>query len=156
MDKSLFNPTLKTNGVSETKSYDISKLFYVAFFGGVIPITVLGSRNARWLGVKSQKINLFYIIGIFILVSKAIFAALILSKTIHISSRDMRLGIRIADVVFYLFMYFTMKPKFYQHILNGGIVTPLLKDALKWIAIGVAIEIMLLIGGVFVAYALQQ
>lgn len=153
MDESILKPTLRNEGFKETQTYDLSKLFYVAFFGGTIPITILGSRNAKWLGIKKNRINIFFLAGLLILVGKMVVFALNNGNVIEVSSRDLRLGVRVADVLLYLAMYFVMKPRFYRHMLDGGEASPLLKDAIKWIAIGMAVEfVLLLIGGTIGKY----
>ena len=58
------------NGWQDSKSYDINQLLYVAFFGGVIPLIVLGRRNANWLQVSNKKLIPLIIIGIILIIGK--------------------------------------------------------------------------------------
>jgi len=148
VDNKLLTPTLKIEGIIETKTYDISKLFYVAFFGGTIPTTILLARNAKWLRLSNKCIFLIYLVGTLILLSKVTVASLITGHIINFNQREIRLGVKVADVVLYLIVYFLMKERFTKHILTGGDTEPLLKTSIVWIAIGILIEFILLtIGG---------
>lgn len=156
MDKDIFKPSLKEDGIRKTDTYDIRKLFYVAFFGGTIPITILGVRNSRWLGVKKGFVTAFYLIGALILVSKIFVVALYMGDALEISSRNIRLGVRVADVLLYAFMYMVMNPKYKMHLMTGGEEQPLFKNALKWIIIGIVAELALLSAGGFIGAGLLK
>lgn len=58
MQEDLYSPILATREVERTKSYNIANLFYVAFFGGVVAMSVLGIRNSKWLQIEKKYIRL--------------------------------------------------------------------------------------------------
>ena len=46
MQEDFYAPSLTSGEGKKTKSYDSNKLFFVAFFGGTIAVSILGIRNA--------------------------------------------------------------------------------------------------------------
>lgn len=155
MSNDLFEPSLTRENYREIKTYQISRLFYVAFFGGVIPAVVLGSRNAKWLRIDKKMIGLMMLLGVAILFSKAVFAGLAAVNYIQYEAQTIRWVYHIACVLLYLGYYFLMKEKFQRHIMTGGEVQPLLKDAIIWSAAGMLVEFGLTITGIrIVGYVL--
>lgn len=144
MQEELFSPSLsdESNNV-KTKTYDLPRLFLVAFFGGIIPITILGARNAKWLNVDKKKINLLIGLGTILFISELIFLALYISEYIIIDNSYINFIYRIVAIVLYLLFYNIMKTNFNAHIYFNGEITPLLKDALIWICIGIAVWILI-------------
>ena len=144
----LFESSLKRDDYSELKTYDISKLFYVAFLGGIIPTIVLGTKNANWLRVDKKKIGFLVILGVIVLFFKVILCSMVVAHYIEMSSRAIRWVYRVACLLFFLGYYFVMKDNLNQHKITSGDFQPILKDAVKWIIIGIASELILLsVGG---------
>lgn len=147
MSSELFQPSLKNQNFEDIETYDIHKLFYVAFFGGIIPTSVLCSKNAKGLKLNRKIISFMVVLSILILLAKVIFVGLMTSHYITVNTRYSRWIFRVINVIFYLIYYRFMKPGFNMHIFDGGETKPLLKDAIKWILIGIVIEFVLLFTG---------
>lgn len=148
MTEDLFQPSLKQDNDRELKTYDISKLFYVAFFGGVVPTIALGTQNAKWLRIDKKLITLMIILGHLLLFSKVIVASLLLGEYIEVSTRTIRWIYKVGSLLLYMGYYSLMKNKFKQLIITNGNLQPMLKDAIKWIVIGIIVEVILLsLGG---------
>lgn len=147
MSENIYQPSLKSEDYNETASYDIAKLFYVAFFGGVIPTVVLGTKNAR--GLKLDKIitGLMIGIGVVILAAKIVLVSLMNVRYFAADSRYIRWIYRGVCVLLYLGYYWAMKQRFKQHLVTVGTTKPLLKDAIIWIIVGSVAEFILLIAG---------
>lgn len=155
MSDELFQPSLKNQNYVGLKSYNISKLIYVAFFGGIIPTVALGTQNAKWLRIDKKFINLMIILGGLVLFSKVIAVGLVLAHYLEVSSRTIKLMYRVGSLLVYLGYSFIMRGKFKQHNIIGGSYQPMLNDAIKWIIIGIIIEFILLsIGGGIISIVL--
>ena len=148
MSNDLFEPSLTRENYREIKTYQISRILYVAFLGGVIPTVVLGSRNAKWLQIDKKMIGLMMILGIAILFFKPLFVGLATVNYIKYEVRSIRWIYNVACVLLYLGYYFLMKEKFKQHIVTGGEIRPILKDAVIWSVAGMLIEFGLVITGI--------
>lgn len=140
MDKDLFQASLNDEAEEGLQSYNISKLFYVAFFGGIIPTLALSTKNAKSLRLDRVFINLMIVLGIGVIIIKAVVVGIYAAGAITINSSIIRNIFRGAALVYYLMYYMKMKPHFYQFVITGGEYKPLLKDALIWIAIGIVVE----------------
>jgi hypothetical protein len=148
----LLQPTLSANSKMITKSYEISNLFYVAFFGGIIPLLVLGGRNARWLRVDEKMVKILVGIGIAILVSKflLVFSIALLGLEVKGSYKIIS---KASSVLLFFAFYHVMKAKFQQYQILVGETQPLLKDGIIWSAIGMLVEGgILLTGGMLYGY----
>lgn len=140
MSNDLLTPSLTREHYREIKTYDISKLFYVAFLGGMIPLIVLGCRNANWLQVDKKVIALMTMLGVAVLLTMLTLAGLSAGKYLNYEKTTIRLMYNAACVLFYLGYYLLMQKKFKQHILLGGDTEPLLKSAAIWWLVGLVIE----------------
>ena len=150
MSEDLFQPSLKHGEYEETKSYNISRIFYIAFFGGVIPTVALGTKNAKWLKVDNKIIALMMALGGLILFSKIIVAGLYTAKVLAVSSSVIKWSYRGATLLLYMGYYFLMRQKFQQHVVLGGKIEPILKDTVIWIIVAIAVEAVLLVLGGYV------
>ncbi|MDF2606801.1 MAG: hypothetical protein K0S34_996 [Bacillales bacterium] len=132
----LFQPSLE-EGWNETKTYDINRLFYVAFFGGTIPTIILGTRNAKWLNIPKNHINLLIFIGVLLTIVDFILIYLYASGFIPQDSKQfIKLGIQfLAIILFFLYRFALIKP-FQQHMVTNGEVIPILKPAILWVLFG--------------------
>ncbi|MBO8172054.1 MAG: hypothetical protein H0Z33_09190 [Bacillaceae bacterium] len=141
----LYRPTLREKGVQKTQSYEIGYLVYVAFFGGIIAITVLGARNARWLGVNKSWINALITAGVILLAAKFIAVSALLGLDL---GRDInqyiKLGSRGAAIFLFLAYYYLMKYKYKEFLAMGGEVNSLKGDGIFWVAIAIFVEVILL------------
>ncbi|MFZ5988579.1 MAG: hypothetical protein ACOYWZ_15840 [Bacillota bacterium] len=143
MNEELFQPSLSDGNDKETETYDIGKLFYVAFFGGIVPTVVLSSVCARGLKLKSTVINLMITAGVLVLIVNVFIAGLFVAGYITIEKTYLRWIFRIVTVLLYLGFYKIMSPKYKQHIVFGGETKPLLRDAIIWIIAGNIIQFFL-------------
>ncbi|MCP4152841.1 MAG: hypothetical protein GY757_34230 [bacterium] len=158
MNNELFEPSIPDDH-KPSKSYNISYLFYSAFFGGLIPTMVLCSRNAAWLYIKEKTIHKLIAAGIILLVFKIFLmgyfmsgmeGGLQLGEVLGQSKRLMRIASKIMAVLLYLGYYMVMKKAFTRHIATGGETEPLLSEAIIWILTGGILEnIIMFVGGLF-------
>ncbi|MGE5577099.1 MAG: hypothetical protein ACM3TT_07885 [Syntrophothermus sp.] len=150
MAQELFQPSLKAGDLA-AKSYDINKFLYVAFFGGVLPMVVLGTLNARWLRVDKKLVNIMLGLGVVALLAEIIMWGLILDGYLSLQNRGLRWIFRAAALLLYLGYARILKPKFQQHVLTEGEIKPLLKDAIVWSLVGAIVAVG---GGFIVKYVL--
>ena len=145
MNNELFEPSLQNETHIPMESYNMGKLFYVAFFAGIVPLTVLSFNNAKKLKVDPKWVKIIMFLGVALLLAKAIFIGFYASGSINMEKRTVRWIFRIATVLLYLFFKYLMTPNYNKFILNGGgECQPILKDALIWFCIGVGVEFSLL------------
>ncbi|WP_070119685.1 hypothetical protein [Bacillus marinisedimentorum] len=133
-------------GWQETRTYDINRLFLVAFFGGVIPMVALGTRNAKWLGAQKNAVYALVAAGAVMLTAKIVLVAMVSAETGPIDKDMIKYGYKIGSVLLFLGYKFLLNKPFQQHLVTGSKVEPLLGSALKWIVIGVIVEAALIIG----------
>lgn len=131
-------------GWQETKSFDINKLFLVGFFGGVIPLIVLGRMNARWLNVSLKKIYPMIVLGIILIIGKFILLRAVLEGSLPIETRDIKFGYKLGCIIMYFYLKYLLKKPFQQHMVTNGETEPLLKTAMYWVVIGIGIELIVL------------
>lgn len=155
MNEELFKSSLDKENSRITRSYNITKLFYIAFFGGIVPTVVLGTINARWLNIKKSYINLMIALGIAIFIGKFIIIGLIISNHLNLDRRTAQLLFKGLSILVYLIYYNLLKEKYQQHIVIQGSVESILRPAFLWVFIGMIIEISIaFIEGVIVGGAL--
>lgn len=144
MNNELLTPSLDNDEIQKLKSYDISQLFIVAFFGGIIPTVILGYINMKWLKINKKVIVLSIILGVLLLASKVCLVTLYYTEVIDLTQRSVRLISKIGAVVLYGFYYLLMKSKFRLYQLFYNETEPLLKPAIKWIIFGIIVEVIFL------------
>ena len=149
MDENLFKPTIQEGQFEATKSYDINKLFYVAFFGGILETIIVSTRNAKWLKISKQTINLLIGVGIGSWIVKVFLSVAVLNNLILFSTsenlRYLRWGFRILALLLYFLYFQVIKQKYQKHLMLGGQDEPLLKDAVIIIIIASIVEFVLLL-----------
>lgn len=139
----LYQPSLK-EGWKETKSYEIKNLFFVAFFGGVIPLLILGSRNATWLKVSKKAIHSLIGVGIVLILMKFLFVYFSTQGIIQLDNQTIRYGYKIGCVLLYLLYLKVMEKPFQQHMVTVEHKLPILKPAILWMIVGAMVELILL------------
>lgn len=140
MADELFQPSLISNEDMSLKTYDISKLFFVAFFGGLIPTVVLGTKNAKWLRLEKKYISIMLAFGGVLLLTKVIATGMLVAHLIQVSTRTLRLIFRVGSILVFLGYNYLMKNKVRQHQVLNGTFEPMLGEAVKWTVIGIIIE----------------
>ena len=148
LEKELFQPSLKEDWQT-TESYDIRKLFYISFFGGVIPTLILGTRNAKWLKINSKIIYLLIFSGIIIYLGKIlVLSYLTLTNLYDDHGRLTKTIYKVGSVLLYIGYYFAMKQKFNEHLFYNRNIKPILRVSLLLIFIGIIADIFFLTLGV--------
>lgn len=143
LNANLLEPSL-TNGWKTTKTYDINRLFLVAFFGGLIPMMILATRNAKWLNVPKITINLLLGVGILFLFTQLALVYFYFGDFSVSGDRTPRYIMRVLNIVLFFFYKFALNKPYKQHLFtNENEIQPLLKPAIIWILIGGAIELVL-------------
>ncbi len=149
----LLKPTLQD--LKLTSSYNIKKLFYVAFFGGLLPTIILSYQNAKMLFLKKTYTRLILLIGSLGIILKIIILGTAIdweiskhTLTVLNEKRELRYVFRFIAVGIYYIFYLMMKKKYIQHIHTFGVVQPLIKKAIIWIFFGGIIELVIITGGV--------
>ena len=128
----------------ETKTYNIYQFFFIAFIGGVIPLMVMGTKNANWFNIPRKYSYSLIVIGTFLLVSKFWMFSLVFQGTLLIKAQVVRYLYKFACLLFYyLYLVILTKP-YKEHLSNNGELTPIVKPALLWIVVGAVVELGLL------------
>jgi hypothetical protein len=143
----LLKPSIEEDW-SETKTYDINRLFLVAFFGGPIPLMILGTRNARWLNVRKMHINLLIILGVILEIGECAVLYLFANGTLTTEDRAMRYLLKIASIILFLAYRAVLVKPFQQHLVTNGTIEKILKPAIIWILLGGVVEIIVFAIGV--------
>lgn len=139
----LYQHSLK-EGWKETKSYEIKNLFLVAFFGGVIPLLILGTKNATWLKVSRKVIFSLIGLGILLISMKFMFIYFTTQGISQIDNSTIRYGYKIGCVLLYLLYLKVMKKPFQQHMVTVEHTLSILKPAIVWMIVGMIVELILL------------
>ncbi|ADL50861.1 hypothetical protein [Clostridium cellulovorans] len=151
MRKDLFNETLTEAGENKIEIYDLQKMFFVAFLGGIIPTAVLGIRDAKKLKLSKNIMILLSVLAAIILIGKLAMYIKFLASGVQVNRTDFKSGrlySKIAVIIFYLIYYKLIKDKYHTHIAMGGKIKPILKDAIIWSLVGGLAEMIFV--GIFV------
>lgn len=135
----MYRPTLQ-QGWEETKSYDIHKLFLVSFFGGAIPLIIMGSLNAKWLRLSTKKIIAVAVLGLVVVTSKYLILIYMMQNSLTIDSSSLKIGYRVSCVLLYGVYYFALRKAFNSHRYLNGEMVPMLGAAIRWSLVGIGIE----------------
>lgn len=142
MNSNLYQPSLKDEE-DGLKSYNISRIFYAAFFGGIVPAMVLCKQNAEMLKLKKQIINIMLIIGIAVFIAKLAIVGLYYYQILMISGKAIRYIFKAAALIYYFAYSQIMRVKYNQFNITGGSYTPLLGPAVLWCIAGTIAEYLL-------------
>lgn len=140
MENDLYRPTLNAQNTHHTESYDVGKLFLVAFFGGTIAISALSVINARWLKISQTTVTLMIIAAVVVLGLKMGAYYGYMHEILDWSRQSVRYSGRALDLALFGGFYFTMNKAFRSHLVLNGETKPMLRDAIVWIIISVVIE----------------
>lgn len=129
---------------NETKTYNIYHFFFIAFFGGVIPMMVLGTKNAKWFNIPKKYSYSIILVGILLLLSKYWAFSLVFSGVLLVKVQVVRYAYKFACLLYY-YLYLVMLTKPYKnHLRNQGDLTPIIKPAIIWVMVGAVVEFALL------------
>lgn len=155
MDQNLLKPSLQTEW-TETESYDIGSIWYAAFFGGIVSTIIIASRNAFWLRIRPAVVYTLIGVGVIILFGQLAAIVYLTNGNWNLTAilalrrtGNIRLIRRVIPLGMYLLYYLSMKKPFQLHLVTKGELKPLLKDAVRWIVIGGAVEAIILLGGAY-------
>lgn len=99
LNRELLQPSLANGEIRVTKSYDIDRFFYLGFFGGVLPVMILGTRNAIWLRCSKKMIAMLLGISLLLCGLKLAYVAWTGADSVALLSRIM--GVALAVVYRY-------------------------------------------------------
>lgn len=136
----MYQPTLE-QGWKETKSFDIHKLVFVGFFGGAIPLIIMGSMNAIWLKLETKKIIAIAAFGLAVVAAKyLILIYMMMQDSLAPNSSSLKMGYRVSCVLLYGLYYFTLRKEFNSHRYLNKEMVPILGTAIRWSIVGIVIE----------------
>ncbi|MBT2659756.1 hypothetical protein [Bacillus sp. ISL-45] len=137
----------------KTKTYDINRLFLVAFFGGTIPTITLGTRNAKWLNVPDKTIHLLIGAGILFTIADIVFITLFFQGFFAPESKPLlKFGFKLLAIILFFMYRKVMTKPFEFHLMTNGEITPIFKPAILWMLSGAVIQGILL----FAAFAISE
>jgi hypothetical protein len=139
-DDNLYNPSLEQEGIQATKSYQIDRLFYVAFFGGTVALAGLALTNAKMLRMEKRVIQYMLLGAILIFAVKMGLYYSFFNGLFEIKQNYIRYIGRAFDIALFGAYYFTMKRSYQTHLLLHGGTIKMLKPAIGWILIAMVVE----------------
>ncbi|MBB4678864.1 hypothetical protein [Crossiella cryophila] len=100
MSDDLLRPTIRTSAGTQ-RPWRVASQAYVAFFGGVLAVTLIGYLNSRRLGVPARDRRWLLVIG-----GAALAAELVLASVLAdlITSSPLRIVIRVVALLAYFAM----------------------------------------------------
>ncbi|KEQ25141.1 hypothetical protein [Paenibacillus tyrfis] len=137
---SLYETSLSQETIRRTKSYDIGNLFYVAFFGGVIALTVLANRTGRWLHVNPNVLRGFILVAALLYLGKMGFYYAYFHHMIGLERVYVKYIARAAELLLFGGYYLALRQPYRQHMLTVGESEPLKKSGIVWCLISAGIE----------------
>lgn len=143
-DAELYRPSLSQEA-PEIKSYNIGSLFYVAFFGGTIALTVLSIRNARWLRLRPAVIVVMVVLGMLAFIGKMALFYAYFNGNLSMERQSVKFLVRAFEIVLFLLFYKFMKGEFQSFRVLHGETQPLWKAGLAWSFVSLLIEGVLLV-----------
>jgi predicted MFS family arabinose efflux permease len=107
MPDELLRPTIRTDVDLSVRPWRLMSQTYVAFFGGVIAVTVIAFINARRLGVDQAKRRLILLAGGLGLIAAAVVITVLTDDG---TSSGLRIAIRVVAVVCCLILLRIQQP----------------------------------------------
>ncbi|MFD2371128.1 hypothetical protein ACFSO0_14490 [Brevibacillus sp. GCM10020057] len=134
-------PSLRNGGVKETRSYRIGNFLYAGFFGGLLPVLVLGTINCLWLRAKKKETVRMLLAGLLL------WATAFFYTWLSGSGYDALLFSRVIAVG-YAFVYrLVLKKRFRLHAVVQGVYQPLTKPAVLLVLLAFPPELLLIHAG---------
>jgi hypothetical protein len=140
----LYEPTLSTGTIRETRSYNIGSLVYVAFFGGVLALTVLATKNAKQLQVRPAIVQALIAASIVIFIAKMGVYYAYFHHLIELDRSSVKFLARGADLLLFGGYFLAMRQPFKQHLVFGGETESLKKTGMIWCLVSVLFEVVCL------------
>lgn len=140
MSEELYTASLADREVRKTKSYEIHNLFFVAFFGGIIAVSMLGIRNAKWLQLEEKYIRILTAISVSLLLIKMVIVYAVTHQLIDVEGSFSRFISRLLGLLCFVCFYFFLKKPYKEHVVLHGETEPLLKQGIYWVLLSALIE----------------
>ncbi|PKU51229.1 hypothetical protein MHI04_09955 [Lysinibacillus sp. FSL K6-1151] len=116
----IYQPSILNENEERTRSYVVNNLFFVAFFGGIFAIVVLGMQNAKWLKLEKKYIRILTILSGLLIIGKLIMVYAIGQGILAIDENHIKIFGRIIAVAgYFIFFAFLNKP-YKDHLAVGG------------------------------------
>ncbi len=104
----IYQPSILNENEDRTRSYVVNNLFFVAFFGGIFAIVVLGMQNAKWLKLEKKYIRILTILSGLLILGKLIMVYAIGQGILAIDENHIKIFGRIiavaGDFIFFAFL----------------------------------------------------
>lgn len=143
MKEDLFQPSLGGDYIP-TKSFNLTYIYLIAFFGGVIPLIGICGTNAKWLRVDKKKIDRLAALCIVILAIKILLIAMFAEGALGITQGAVNIFYRIACLAAASLYSRAMKEPYAQHQLAGRPMQPMRNYLIPYIMLGIAVESILI------------
>lgn len=101
----------------KTKTFQIASLFYIALFGGVYALTILGLTNSRMLQIKGIKFWGLALISLLFMIAKISFGLLDMHFVFQIHSELRFTLFKLTDLLLFLVYYHTLKVPYRLHMI---------------------------------------
>lgn len=144
MPHDLFSPSLTEETEVIKESYDISRLYLVAFFGGAISVTILAVINAQWLGLEKKWMRMMILAGLMVLSVKILLFYLISHSLIVMDNGILKIIYKTLCVAMAYGCAKCMEKRFNLFTHYGGKTKGILQPFLLSLLIAVPVEIGLL------------
>ncbi|MEB2299751.1 hypothetical protein LAV72_08970 [Lysinibacillus xylanilyticus] len=139
--ENLYEPSLTSKDVDRTRSYEISHLFFVALFGGILAIAALGIQNAKWLKIEKKHIQLLTIISIVLIIAKFAVVYAIGQQMLDIDKKYIKfIGRLFGAACFFIFFSFLNKP-YKEHLAVDGEAQPLRRSSIILFIVSIIVDV---------------
>ncbi|ACA40468.1 hypothetical protein J2D69_12100 [Lysinibacillus sphaericus] len=116
----IYQPSLLNENEDRTRSYVVNNLFFVAFFGGIFAIVVLGMQNAKWLKLEKKYIRILTILSGLLIIGKLIMVYAIGQGILAIDEDYIKVFGRIIAVAGYFIFFAFLNRPYKEHLVVGG------------------------------------
>ncbi|MBI6863776.1 hypothetical protein [Lysinibacillus fusiformis] len=116
----IYQHSLLNENEDRTRSYVVNNLFFVAFFGGIFAIVVLGMQNAKWLKLEKKYIRILTILSGLLIIGKLIMVYAIGQGILAIDEDYIKVFGRIIAVAGYFIFFAFLNRPYKEHLVVGG------------------------------------
>ncbi len=116
----IYQPSILNENEDRTRSYVVNNLFFVAFFGGIFAIVVLGMQNAKWLKLEKKYIRILTILSGLLILGKLIMVYAIGQGILAIDENHIEIFGRIIAVAGYFIFFAFLNRPYKDHLAVRG------------------------------------
>lgn len=116
----IYQPSILNENEDRTRSYVVNNLFFIAFFGGIFAIVVLGMQNAKWLKLEKKYIRILTILSGLLIIGKLIMVYAIGQGILAIDEDYIKVFGRIIAVAGYFIFFAFLNRPYKEHLVVGG------------------------------------